>query len=139
MDVKSTWIPTWHQMGNGSCFMVTGSIFENHLLEVGLTKDQEIMALQMLTTVDLFYSFMCEDLTWIDIHWNSIWSRTPVTYDFTLRLRARDHTTWCWRCVKTAFGHFLLDFHIFMVTTLGSCVKWPLFSSVRLFMWAPRI
>ena len=27
-----------------------------------------------------------------------------VTYDFTLPLRARDHTTWFWRCVGTAFG-----------------------------------
>ena len=30
----------------------------NHLLEVGLTQNQEAMALQMLRTVDLF---MCED------------------------------------------------------------------------------
>ena len=26
----------------------------------------------------------------------------------------------------TAFGHFLLGSHNFMVTALGSCVKWPL-------------
>ena len=25
-----------------------------------------------------------------------------------------------------AFGHFLLGSHNFIVTTLGSCVKWPL-------------
>ena len=31
-----------------------------------------------------------------------------VTYDFTLHLRVREHTTWFWRCVGTAFGHFLL-------------------------------
>jgi len=35
--------------------------FQNHLLEVGLTQIWEIVALQMLTTVDLFYSIMCED------------------------------------------------------------------------------
>ena len=35
MDVKSTWIPTWHQMGH--VFMVTWTSFKNHLLEVGLT------------------------------------------------------------------------------------------------------
>ena len=23
---------------------------------------------------------------------------TQITYDFTLHLRIRDHTTWCWRC-----------------------------------------
>ena len=30
----------------------------------------------------------------------------PVTYDFTLHLRVCDHTTWFWRCVGMAFGHF---------------------------------
>jgi hypothetical protein len=42
--------------------MVTWIIFKNHLLDVGLTQNREIMALQMLTTVDLFYLIMCEDL-----------------------------------------------------------------------------
>ena len=37
------------------------SIFKNHLLEVGLTQNWETMALQMLTTVDLFDFIMCED------------------------------------------------------------------------------
>ena len=46
---------------NGSCFKVTWTIFKNHLLEVGLTQNQEIMALRTLTTVDLFYFNMCED------------------------------------------------------------------------------
>ena len=46
---------------NGSCFMVTWTIFKNHLLEVGLTQNWETMALQMLTTVDLFDFIMCED------------------------------------------------------------------------------
>jgi hypothetical protein len=42
---------------NGSCFLVIWTIFKNHLLEVGLTKNQETMVLRMLTTVDfiLFY------------------------------------------------------------------------------------
>jgi hypothetical protein len=39
----------------------------------------------------------------------------PITYGFTLHLRIRDHTTWFWRCVGTAFGHFLLGSHNFMV------------------------
>ena len=47
---------------NGSCFMVTWIIFKNHLLEVGLTQNWEIMALRMLPTVDLFYFIMYEDL-----------------------------------------------------------------------------
>ena len=45
----------------GSCFMVTWTIFKSHLLEVGLTQNQETMAFQTLTTVDLFYFIMCED------------------------------------------------------------------------------
>ena len=46
---------------NGSCFMVTWIIFKNHLLEVGLTQNWETMALQTLTTIDLFYFIMCGD------------------------------------------------------------------------------
>ena len=39
-----------------SCFMVTWTICENRLLEVGLTQSHwETMALWMLTTVELFY------------------------------------------------------------------------------------
>ena len=49
-----------------------------------------------------------------------------VTYDFTLHLRIHDHTTWIWRCVGIGFGHFLLGSQNFMVTALGSCMKWPL-------------
>ena len=50
-----------------------------------------------------------------------------VTYDFTLHSRVHDHTTRFWRCVGTAFRHFLSDSQNFMVTTLGSCVKQALF------------
>ena len=47
---------------NGSCFMVTWTIFKNHLLEVGLTQDWETMVLLTVTTVGLFYFIICEDL-----------------------------------------------------------------------------
>ena len=50
-----------YMVSNGSCFMVTWIIFKNHLLEVGLTQNQETMALRTLTIVDLFYCIMCED------------------------------------------------------------------------------
>ena len=46
---------------NGSCFMVTWIIFKHHLLEVGLTQNQDTMALRTLTTIVLFYFIMCED------------------------------------------------------------------------------
>jgi hypothetical protein len=42
--------------------MVTWTIFKNHFLEVGLTQNQETVALRMLTIVDLFYCIMREDL-----------------------------------------------------------------------------
>ena len=46
---------------NGSCFMVTWTIFKNHLLEVGLIQNRETMALRTFTTIDLFYYTMRED------------------------------------------------------------------------------
>jgi hypothetical protein len=67
-------VSTWMQDGckvnmdsymasNGSCFMVTWTIFKVHLLEVGLTKNRgETMALRTLTIVDSFYFIMCENL-----------------------------------------------------------------------------
>jgi hypothetical protein len=42
--------------------MLTWTIFKNNLLKVGLTQNQDTMALQMFTTVDLFYLIMFEDL-----------------------------------------------------------------------------
>jgi hypothetical protein len=49
---------------------------KNHLLEVGLTQNQETMAPQTLTTVGLFYFIMCDDPhEYIEIHWNIIWLR----------------------------------------------------------------
>jgi hypothetical protein len=48
----------------GSCFiMVTWTIFKIHHVEVGPTQNhRETMALQTLTTIDLFYFIMCEGL-----------------------------------------------------------------------------
>jgi hypothetical protein len=46
---------------NGSCLMVTWTIFLNHLLEVGLTQNRETMALGTLTNVDIIYFIMCEN------------------------------------------------------------------------------
>ena len=51
-----------YMASNGSCVVVTGTILKNRLLEVGLTQNHETMALQMFTTVHLFYFLMCEDL-----------------------------------------------------------------------------
>jgi hypothetical protein len=50
-----------YMASNGSYFMVTWTIFKNHLLEVGLAQRGETMALQMLTTIDLFYLITHDD------------------------------------------------------------------------------
>ena len=47
---------------NGSCVMVTWSLFKNHLLEVDLTQNWETMALRTLTIVGLFYFVKCENM-----------------------------------------------------------------------------
>ena len=50
-----------YMASNRSCFMVTWTIFKDHLLEVGLTQNQETTALRTLTIDELFYSIMCAD------------------------------------------------------------------------------
>jgi hypothetical protein len=50
-----------YMTSNGSCFMITWTVFKNHLLEAGLTQNQVTMALRTLTTIDLVYFIMCED------------------------------------------------------------------------------
>ena len=51
----------WHRVGHVSWSL--GLFFKNHFLRVGLTLNQETMALRTLTPVELFYFFfiMCED------------------------------------------------------------------------------
>jgi hypothetical protein len=58
--VKSAWIRSY-MASNGLCFVVTWIIFKNHLLEVGLTRNRETMALRTLTIIDLIWFIMCED------------------------------------------------------------------------------
>jgi hypothetical protein len=96
-----------YMASKGSCFMITWTISKNHLLEVGLTQNRKTMALQTLTTVKLFDFYHVWGPAWLEIYWNSIWLRVQ-SYDFTLHLRVHDHNTWFWRCLGTAFGHFLL-------------------------------
>ena len=113
-----------YMASNGSCFMVTCIILKNHLLEVGLTQNWETMATRNLTSVDLSYFIMCEDpykLRFVDIAFG--WGPSHIWFHTTLEVR--DHTTWFWRCLGTSFGYFPLGSHNFMVTALGTCVKWP--------------
>ena len=109
---------------NGSCFMVTWIILNNHFLEVGLTQNRETMAPRMLTTVDLFYFIMCEDPCehkFVEIIWLRAWSHMTSHYTWRSVTALHDFGGVLGRPWDT----FLLGSHNFMVTALGLCVKWP--------------
>jgi hypothetical protein len=64
-DQRSMWMQDGckvYMASDGSCFMVTWTIFKNHLLEICLTQNRETLVIWTLTAVDLFYFIMCEDL-----------------------------------------------------------------------------
>jgi hypothetical protein len=46
-----------------------------------------VAVFRTLAIIDLFYFIMCED------PYEIVFGCGPVTYDFTLHLRVRDHTT----------------------------------------------
>jgi hypothetical protein len=50
-------------------------MFKNHFLEIGLIQNRKTMALWTLTTIDFIYFIIVWGLTWMEIHWNSIWLR----------------------------------------------------------------
>ena len=50
-----------YMTSSGLHLMVIRIISKNHLLEVGVTQNQETVTLQTLMTVDLSYSIMDED------------------------------------------------------------------------------
>ena len=47
-----------YMASNGSCFMVTWTVFKNHLLEVRLTQNRETTTLQTFISIGLFYFFL---------------------------------------------------------------------------------
>ena len=114
-----------YMASNGSCFTVTWIVFKNHLLEVGLTQKtgRPWHSVRSQQLVYFILSCVRTRMNRYSLKQNLV--EDLVTYNFTLHLRVRDHTTWFWRCLGTTFGHFLMGPHNFMVTTLGSCVKWP--------------
>jgi len=100
MDVKSTWIPTWHLMDQVS-FMVNWYIFKNHHLEIGLPQNRKTMALWTLTIIDLFCFTMRDwGTAWIEIHWKNIWLRT--------RSHMTSHYTWGFVTTLDDFGSVCL-------------------------------
>jgi hypothetical protein len=97
-----------YMTSNGPCFMVTWIIFKNHIFESNRpnTNPGDHGTRDAYNRWFILFHHMWKP-TWIEIHWNNIWLRAHVTYDFTLHLRIRDHTTWCcWRWIGTAFGRF---------------------------------
>ena len=62
----------------GPCFMVTWAILKNHPLEVGLTQNQETIALWLLTIVWFILIYHVWGPAWTEIHQNSIWWRAPL-------------------------------------------------------------
>ena len=92
-DQRSMWVQDGckvymdsYMASSGSCFMATWTIFKNHLLDIGLTQNQETTTPRTLTTIDLFYFIMCEDPHEHKYHWNSIWLRA--------RSHMASHYTW---------------------------------------------
>jgi hypothetical protein len=57
MDVKSTWVLTWHRMDH--VFMVTWTIFKYHLLEVGLTQNHTLESHPKAISMGVGKSILC--------------------------------------------------------------------------------
>ena len=57
---KSTWIPPWHGVDHVSWSL--GLFSKSTSWMLGLIQNRETIALQLLTTDDLFFFIMCEDL-----------------------------------------------------------------------------
>ena len=85
-DQRSMWIEDEckvhmhsYMASSRSCFKVTWLFSKKHLLDVGLTQNQETMALQVITTVDLFYFVMNRNSLKYHL------AEGPVTHDLTLQ------------------------------------------------------
>jgi hypothetical protein len=98
-----------YMTSNGSCVMLTWTLFKNHPLEVvGLTQNQVTMVEPLIYSI-----YHVWEPTWIEIHWNSIWSK--------VRSHMASHYTW---------GSVTTLLHDF-----GGVLRWPLDT----FFWALTI
>ena len=97
-----------YMASNGSCFMVTQTIFTNHLMEAGLTQNRETVALHMLKTFDFIIFYHVWRPAWIGIHWDNIWLRVQshTTSHYTRRsvTMLHDHGGELGRPLDTFFG-----------------------------------
>ena len=119
MDVYSTWIHTWHRLDHVSWSLGLSS--NTTSWRYAWHKPWHHGTPHTHNRSFILFNYMWKS-SWIELHWKNIWLRTLVKYGFTLHLRVRDHTNWFWKCVGTAFGHFLVGHHNFMVTAVGLCV-----------------
>jgi hypothetical protein len=111
---------------NGLCFMIMWTISKNDFMEVGLTQNWETMALRTLTTVDLFYFIICEDMREyksieIAFGWGPgyIWLHTPLEVPWPDYMILEV----CWDKGLWTLSFELSQFH---GHGSGSCVNWPL-------------
>jgi hypothetical protein len=113
-----------YMASNESCFMVTWTLFKNHLLEVSLTQNQKTMPLRKLTTVGLFYFYHVWGPAWIEIYWNSIWLRA--------RSHMASHCTWGY--TRRKLVHYNRPLRLGQLRLmLGKCIKISLWLSTRRF------
>jgi hypothetical protein len=127
MEVKSTWIPTWHQMDRVPWSL---DYFQKSLLGGRPNTKPRDHGTSNAHNHWFILFHHAWGPKWIESHWNSIW------------LMVRSHMTshYTWGSVTTVhdFGgvlgwplDFLLGSHNFMVTALGSCVKLALSALVN--------
>ena len=126
MDVKSTWVLTWHRMHHVHDHL---DYFQKPLLGYRPnTKPLGDHGTPNAHNCRLILFYHVWRPAWIYIFIGIVFGWGPSHIWLHTTLEGPNHTTWVWGCVGTAFGHFLLGSHNLMVTALGSCVKWPLIS-----------
>ena len=84
---------------NAPCFMVTLDYFQKPPLEGRPNTnlgDHDTLNAHNVCSILFYHAWRP---TWIEIHWISTWLRVPITYEFTLHLKVRDHTPWFWKCL----------------------------------------
>ena len=121
--VKSTWIPTWHQL---NCVSWSLGLFSLGPVAGRPHTKPGDHGTPNAHNRWFILSYHVWGPAWIEVHWISICLR--------FRSNMTSHYTWgsvttlhdFWRCGGTTFGHFLSSSHNFMVTALGLCMKWPL-------------
>ena len=110
--VKFTWISIWYQMDHVS--------FSKPPLGGRPNTKLETMALWNFI---IFYQVWGPHMNRNSLKEHLV--EGPVTYDFTLHLRAYYHTTWFWKCLGMEFKHFFWALTISWSWLLGRVWSGP--------------